>query len=174
MYGLLRSAIDLAAPVVVIENRLLYAGKGPAPAPGHRTPIGKANIVRPGEDITIVTISRALHTALEAAEIVGREDGIACEVIDLRSIAPLDVDTVLSSLARTGRLLIVSEGVGDMGVGAELAARAVDQGFWTLDAPVRRLSGASTPVPYSPVLEESWLPGVGDAVAEIRELCRDR
>jgi 2-oxoisovalerate dehydrogenase E1 component len=174
MYGLLRSAIDLPAPVVLIENRLLYAGKGPAPAPGHRTPIGKANIVRPGDDITIVTLSRALHTALEAAAIVAREDGISCEVIDLRSIAPLDTETVLGSLARTNRLLIVSEASGDFGVGAELAARAVDEGFWTLDAPVRRLSGAPTPVPYSPVLEEAWLPSVTDVVTEIRTLTRDR
>jgi 2-oxoisovalerate dehydrogenase E1 component len=174
MYGLLRSAIDLAAPAVVIENRLLYAGSGPAPAPGHRTPIGRAAIARPGDDVTVVTLSRALHTALEAAAVVAAEDGISCEVIDLRSIAPLDSGTVLGSLRRTGRLLIVSEGAGDFGVGAELAARAVDEGFWTLDAPVRRLSGAPTPVPYSPRLEQAWLPGVDDVVAEIRDLCRDR
>ncbi|MFC5750800.1 alpha-ketoacid dehydrogenase subunit beta, partial [Actinomadura rugatobispora] len=174
MYGLLRSAIDLPAPVVVIENRLLYAGSGPAPAPGHRTPIGRAAVARPGDDITVVTLSRALHTALEAAAIVEAEDGISCEVIDLRTIAPLDTETVLGSLRRTNRLLIVSEGAGDFGVGAELAARAVDEGFWTLDAPVRRLGGAPTPVPYSPPLEQAWLPGAGDVVAEIRNLCRDR
>ena len=173
MYGLLRSAIDLAAPVVVIENRLLYERKGDAPPAGYRTPIGKAKVVRAGEDITIVTVSRALYSALDAAEQVERE-GISCEVIDLRTIAPLDFDTVLASLRHTNRLLVVTEGAGDFGVGAELAARAVDVGFWTLDAPVRRLHGAPTPVPYSPHLERAWLPSVDQIVQEIRTLCRDR
>jgi 2-oxoisovalerate dehydrogenase E1 component len=173
MYGLLRSAIDLAAPVVVIENRLLYERKDDAPPPGFRTPIGKANVVRDGDDITIVTVSRALYSALEAAEELQRE-GISCEVIDVRTIAPLDADTVLGSLRRTNRLLIVTEGAGDFGVGAELAARAVDAGFWSLDAPVRRLHGAPTPVPYSPPLEAAWLPSAERIVAEIRTLCQDR
>jgi 2-oxoisovalerate dehydrogenase E1 component len=174
MYGLLRSALDMPAPVVVIENRLLYERTGTAPDRGMRTPIGKANIVRPGQDITIVTVSRALYTALEAADLVAREDGISCEVVDLRTIAPLDADTVLASLRRTSRLLVVSEGVGDFGVGAELAARAVDGGFWSLNAPVRRVHGASTPVPYSPVLERAWLPSPERVAAEVRSLCRDR
>jgi 2-oxoisovalerate dehydrogenase E1 component len=174
MYGMLRSAIDLLAPVVVIENRLLYERSGPAPAPGSRTPIGKADIARTGSDITVVTVSRARYTALEAAETVLAEDGIEVEVIDLRTIAPLDVDTVLTSLAKTNRLLVVTESAGDFGVGAELAAHAADAGFWTLDAPVRRLSGASTPVPYSPPLEQAWLPDAARVVAQIRELCQDR
>jgi 2-oxoisovalerate dehydrogenase E1 component len=174
MYGLLRSAIDLPAPVVLIENRLLYERKGAAPPGGLRTPIGKASIVRPGQDITIVTVSHALYTALDAADVLAADDGISCEVIDLRTIAPMDSDTVLASLGRTSRLLIVSEGTGDFGVGAELAARAVDAGFWSLDAPVRRLHGASTPVPYSPPLERAWLPSAERIVAEVRELCRDR
>lgn len=174
MYGLLRSAIDLPAPVLVIENRLLYERKGPAAMTGHRTPIGKAHVIRPGEHITLVAASRAVFTALEAAEQVERDDGISCEVVDLRTIAPVDLETVLGSLRRTNRLLIVTEGVGDFGIGAEIAARAVDEGFWSLDAPVRRLSGLATPVPYSPPLEQSWLPGVPELVAQIKELCRDR
>jgi 2-oxoisovalerate dehydrogenase E1 component len=174
MYGLLRSAIDMSAPVVVIENRLLYERSGPAPAPGLRTPIGKAEIARSGSDITVATVSRSRYTALEAAETVLAGDGIDVEVVDLRTIAPLDVDTVLASLAKTNRLLVVTESAGDFGVGAELAAHAVDAGFWTLDAPVRRLSGASTPVPYSPPLEQAWLPDVTRVVEEIRSLCRDR
>jgi 2-oxoisovalerate dehydrogenase E1 component len=174
MYGLLRSAVDLPAPVVLIENRLLYERKGDAPPPGLRTPIGQAHIVRPGEDITIVTVSHALYTALDAADILAAEDGISCEVIDLRTIAPLDADTVLASLRRTSRLLVVSEAAGDFGVGAEVAARAVDAGFWSLDAPVRRVHGASTPVPYSPPLERAWLPSAERIVAEARMLCRDR
>ena len=174
MYGLLRSAVDLPAPVVLIENRLLYERKGDAPPPGLRTPIGKANIVRAGEDITIVTVSHAMYMALDAAVILAAEDGISCEVIDLRTIAPLDADTVLASLRRTSLLLVVSEAAGDFGVGAELAARAVDGGFWSLDAPVRRVHGASTPVPYSPPLERAWLPSAERIVAEVRALCRDR
>jgi 2-oxoisovalerate dehydrogenase E1 component len=174
MYGLLRSAIDLPAPVVLIENRLLYERKGDAPPPGLRTPIGRANIVRPGEDITIVTVSHALYTALDAADVLAAEDGISCEVVDLRTIAPLDTDTVLASLRKTSRLLVVSEGAGDFGVGAELAARAVDAGFWSLDAPVRRVHGAPPPVPYSPPLERAWLPSAERVIAEARELCRDR
>jgi len=174
MYGLLRSAIDVPAPVVVIENRLLYERKDAAPPPGFRTPIGRASVVRPGTDLTIVTVSRALYTALDAAGTLAAEDGISCEVIDLRTIAPLDADTVLASLGRTSRLLVVSEGAGDFGVGAELAARAVDAGFWSLDAPVRRVHGAPTPVPYSPPLERAWLPSAERVVAEARLLCRDR
>jgi 2-oxoisovalerate dehydrogenase E1 component len=174
MYGLLRSAIDLPAPVVVIENRLLYELKGDAPAPGWRTPIGQANLARPGTDITIVTASRALYTALEAAEAVATEDGISCEVIDLRTIAPLDTQAILASLSRTGRLLVVSEGTADFGIGAEIAARAADEGFWSLDAPVRRLHGAPTPVPYSPALERAWLPSTERVIAEIRLQCQDR
>jgi 2-oxoisovalerate dehydrogenase E1 component len=174
MYGLLRSAIDLPAPVVVIENRLLYERTGPAPASGHRTPIGKARVARAGADVTIVTMSHALHTALDAAAVLDREHGIGCEVIDLRTVAPLDMDTVLGSLARTNRLLVLSEAAGDFGVAAEIAARAVDEGFWSLDAPVRRLAGKPTPVPYSPPLEQAWLPGVADVVTEVRALCRDR
>jgi 2-oxoisovalerate dehydrogenase E1 component len=174
MYGLLRSAIDLPAPVVLIENRLLYERKGDPPPPGWRTPIGRANVARPGTDLTIVTVSHALYTALEAADTLAAEDGISCEVIDLRTIAPLDADTVLASLARTSRLLVVSEGAGDFGVGAELAARAADAGFWSLDAPVRRVNGAPTPVPYSPPLERAWLPSAERVVAEARMVCRDR
>jgi 2-oxoisovalerate dehydrogenase E1 component len=174
MYGLLRSAIDLPAPVVIIENRLLYEHKGGAPPTGLRTPIGRASVVRSGEDITIVTVSRALYTALDAAEIVAADDGISCEVIDLRTIAPLDTETVLASLSRTSRLLVVSEGAGDFGVGAEVAARAADEGFWSLDAPVRRVHGAPTPVPYSPPLERAWMPSVERVVAEVRAQCQDR
>jgi 2-oxoisovalerate dehydrogenase E1 component len=173
MYGLLRSAIDLPGPVVVIENRMLYEIKGPAPPADHRTPIGKAAVVRDGTDVTVVTASRALHLGLQAAETAAAE-GISCEVIDLRTIAPLDIDTVLESLARTNRLIVVTEASGDFGIGAEIAARAVDEGFWSLDAPVRRVTGQSTPVPYSPPLERAWLPTAERLLAEIRSVCVDR
>jgi 2-oxoisovalerate dehydrogenase E1 component len=173
MYGLLRSAIDLPAPVVVIENRLLYERPGPAPAPGHRTPLGVARVARTGRDVTVVTLSRALHTVLAAAELAAAQ-GIDCEVVDLRTVAPLDHDTVLGSLARTNRLLVVTESVTDFGIGAEIAAWAADQGFWSLDAPVRRVSGPPTPVPYNPTLEQAWVPTVQRVLTEIVELTRDR
>ena len=173
MYGLLRSAIDLPGPVVVIENRMLYEMKGPAPPPDHRTPIGKAEVVRSGTDVTLVTASRALQLGLQAAETAAVE-GISCEVIDLRTIAPLDTDTVLASLSRTNRLIVVTEANGDFGIGAEIAARAVDEGFWSLDAPVRRVTGPPTPVPYSPPLERAWLPTVERVLEEIRALTIDR
>ncbi|HEY3881802.1 MAG TPA: thiamine pyrophosphate-dependent enzyme [Trebonia sp.] len=173
MYGLLRSAIDLPAPVVLIENRMLYERKGDVPPAGHRTPIGRANVVRPGTDITIVTVSRALYTALDAAQAAAAE-GISCEVVDLRTIAPLDMETVLASLNRTGRLLILTEGAADFGVGAEVAARAANEGFWSLDGPVRRMAGAPTPVPYSPPLEQAWLPSAQQVLAEVLALTRDR
>jgi 2-oxoisovalerate dehydrogenase E1 component len=174
MYGLIRSAIDFPGPVVIIENRMLYERKGPVPSPGYHAPIGKANVVRHGGDVTIVTVSHALYAALDAAEVVASSDGISCEVIDLRTISPLDSETVLASLRRTSRLLIVTEGVGHFGIGAELAARAVNEGFWFLDAPVRRLHGPPTPVPYSPPLERAWVPTAARIVAEIRMLCQDR
>jgi 2-oxoisovalerate dehydrogenase E1 component len=173
MYGLLRSAIDVPGPVVVIENRMLYEMKGPAPPADHRTPIGKAEIVRSGTDITLVSASRALYLGLQAAEAAAAE-GISCEVIDLRTIAPLDTDTVLESLSRTNRLIVVTEASGDFGIGAEIAARAVDEGFWTLDAPVRRVTGPPTPVPYSPPLEAAWLPTLERLLTEIRALTIDR
>ena len=173
MYGLTRSAIDLDAPVVIVENRLLYERTGPAAPAGYRTPIGRAHIARAGADITIVTLSRALLTGLAVAEQAAAE-GISCEVVDLRTISPLDHETVLGSLSKTNRMVVVSEGVGDFGVGAEIAARAVDEGFWSLDAPVRRISGPHTPVPYSPVLESAWVPSVERVLQAVRELTADR
>ena len=156
-YGLLRAAIRDDNPVVFVEHRLQYGLKGPRPEPDHLVPLGKAKIVRPGRDLTIVSYSRMLHEALAAAEALAA-DGIEAEVIDLRTIAPLDRATVLESLRRTNRLLIAHEGVQDFGVGAELAAMAVHEGFWALDAPVVRVAPPAMPVPYSPDLEKAWLP----------------
>jgi len=156
-YGLLRAAIRDPNPVVFVENRLLYGKKGPRPAPDHLVPLGKARVVRPGRDITLVSYSRMLREALAAAEEVAAE-GIDVEVIDLRTIAPLDRATVLESLHRTHRLVVAHEGVQDFGVGAELAALAAGEGFWHLDAPVVRVAPPAMPAPYSPPLEKEWLP----------------
>jgi len=156
-YGLLRSAIRDPNPVVFIENRQQYGMKGPKPPADYLIPLGKAKVVREGTDLTIVSVSRMVHEALAAAEALAPR-GISAEVIDLRTVAPLDKDTILASLAKTNRLLIAHEGVTDFGIGAEIAALAVYQGFWTLDAPVMRVAPPPTPSPYAPNLEKHWLP----------------
>jgi 2-oxoisovalerate dehydrogenase E1 component len=172
-YGLLRSAIESPDPVIFIENRMLYEAAGPAFDESYRTPLGKARIAREGGDITIVASSRAVWTALEAAETLAAE-GISAEVVDLRTISPWDKQTVLDSLSKTNRLMVHVEGVREFGVSAEIVATAADEGFWSLDAPLRRLAGRKSPVPYSPSLERGWLPTAADLVTEARALCYDR
>lgn len=157
-YGLLRAAIRDPNPVVFIENRLLYGRKGPAPPPGHLVPLGRAAVVRPGADVTVVSMSRLLLECLDVADALA-DEGADVEVIDLRTVAPLDMDTVLRSVEKTGRLLVVHEAVRDFGIGAEVAATVAEQAFWHLDAPVARLGGRASPVPYAPNLERAWLPG---------------
>jgi 2-oxoisovalerate dehydrogenase E1 component len=159
-YGLLRSAIRDPNPVVFIENRQLYGMKGPKPPADYLVPLGQAKVVRAGTDVTVVSVSRMVHEALAAAEALAPR-GISVEVIDLRTVAPLDKQTILASLAKTNRLLIAHEGVTDFGIGAEIAALAVYQGFWTLDAPVMRVAPPPTPSPYAPSLEKLWLPDRG-------------
>jgi 2-oxoisovalerate dehydrogenase E1 component len=163
-YGLLRAAIQDPNPVVFVENRLQYGLKGPRPPVDHLIPLGKAKVVREGTDITLVSWSRMVHDCLAAAELLAAE-GIGVEVIDLRTIAPLDRETVLASLAKTNRLVIAHEAVRDFGVGAELAAMAVDEGFWHLDAPVTRVAPPAMPAPYAPSLERVWLPS-RDTIAD--------
>jgi 2-oxoisovalerate dehydrogenase E1 component len=168
-YGLLRAAIRDPNPVVFIENRQLYGTKGPRPPADHILPIGKAKIVRPGTDATIVSVSRMVRESVAAAESLEHR-GISAEVIDLRTVAPLDKQTVLESLSRTSRLLIAHEGVTDFGIGAELAALAAWEGFWMLDAPVRRVAPPPTPSPYAPGLEKQWLPDRHDIERAVAEL----
>jgi 2-oxoisovalerate dehydrogenase E1 component len=169
-YGLLRSAIRDPNPVVFVENRQLYGLTGPSPAhPDHLVPLGKARVAREGNDVTVVTVSRMVHESLAAAEELAAE-GIGVEVIDLRSIVPLDREAILASVAKTGRLLVVHEAVQDFGIGAEVAALAANEAFWDLDAPVRRLGGPYTPVPYAPSLERVWCPDAARIAAELREL----
>lgn len=167
-YGLLRAAIQDPNPVVFIENRLLYGMKGPQPPADHLVPLGKAIVRRPGTDVTVVSYSKTVHDCLAVADRLAAE-GISVEVIDLRTISPLDFDTVLASLSKTNRLVIVHQAVGEFGVGAELAARAVREGFWHLDAPVIRVTAGSTPAPYTPALEKVWLPDEARIESAIRE-----
>lgn len=172
-YGLLRAAIQDPNPVVFIENRLMYGQKGPKPPADHLVPIGKAKVVRPGTDVTIVSVSRMVHESLAAAERLAQR-GIDVEVIDLRTVAPLDKATVLASLAKTNRLLIAHEAVTDFGIGAEIAALAVSEGFWSLDAPVLRVGARATPAPYAPNLEHEWLPDHATIVDAVETLLRER
>jgi 2-oxoisovalerate dehydrogenase E1 component len=172
-YGLLRAAIEDDNPVVFVENRLLYERKGTLPAPDHRVPLGRARVARPGTDLTIVSWSRMAQVSLAAADTLAAE-GIDAEVLDLRTIVPLDRQAVLDSLARTNRLLIVHEAVTEFGVGAELAALAAHEGFWSLDAPVVRVGAPSSPAPYAPSLEQAWIPSERDVVEAARRVTEDR
>jgi pyruvate/2-oxoglutarate/acetoin dehydrogenase E1 component len=149
---LLLASVRDPNPVVFVENRRLYGSKGDVDA--DPLPLGKARVARPGEDVTVVTWGQMLRRCLEAAE----EDGASLEVIDLRSLAPLDMETVIESTRRTGRLLIVHEAVQDFGAGAEIAARVGDELFDELRTPVRRLGTPAVPMPFSPDLERALLP----------------
>jgi 2-oxoisovalerate dehydrogenase E1 component len=168
-YGLLRASIQDPNPVVFIENRLLYGMKGPCPQPDYIVPIGRAAIVRPGRELTIVSVSRMVHEAAAAADELAAE-GIDAEVIDLRTVAPLDHEAVLASVRKTGRLLIAHEAVVPFGIGAEIAATVAREAFWELDAPIERVGAAFTPPPYAPELERAWLPGRAEIVAVARRL----
>jgi len=168
-YGLLRAAIQDPNPVVFIENRLLYGMKGPQPPREHIVPIGTSAVVRPGTDVTVVSVSRMVHEAVAAAERVAG-DGISVEVIDLRTVAPLDMAPILESVHKTSRLLVAHEAVLPFGIGAEIAAIVADEGFWTLDAPIRRVGAAATPPPYAPDLERAWLPDRDDIADAISRL----
>ncbi len=168
-YGLLRAAIQDPNPVVFIENRLLYGMKGPQPPADHIVPIGRSVVVRPGTDVTVVSVSRMVHESTAAAEQLAAE-GVSVEVIDLRTVAPLDMGPVLESVHRTGRLLIAHEAVVPFGIGAEIAATVAREGFWDLDAPIERIGAAATPPPYAPELEQAWLPDRDTIADALRRL----
>ena len=157
--GLLKTAIRSDDPVLFLEHKLLLNAKGPVPDPesDELIPFGCAAIRREGSDVTVVALAAMVGRSLDAAEDVAA-DGISVEVIDPRTVAPLDIDTILESVHKTGRLLIVDEDYAPAGMGAEIAAQAADLGFDDLDAPVRRLNGLHTPVPYSPPLEAHIVP----------------
>jgi 2-oxoisovalerate dehydrogenase E1 component len=168
-YGLLRAAIQDPNPVVFIENRLLYGMKGPQPVSEHLLPIGRSAVVRPGSDVTVVSVSRMVHEAVAAAESLTGE-GVSVEVIDLRTVAPLDLAPVLESVHKTSRLVIAHEAVVPFGIGAEIAATVGREAFWDLDAPIQRVGAAPTPPPYAPDLEQAWLPDRDDIAEAIRRL----
>ncbi|MCA0277251.1 MAG: alpha-ketoacid dehydrogenase subunit beta [Proteobacteria bacterium] len=168
--GMLLAAVADPDPVMIFEHKLLYKTKGPVPEGYYTVPIGKAEIRREGRDLTIVATSIMVHKALEAAKTLEAE-GIDVEVVDLRTVRPMDKDTVIASVKKTSRLLCVYEGVKTLGVGAEVSAMiAESEAFDFLDAPIVRLGGAETPIPYNPELEKATVPQVPDILAAARSL----
>jgi pyruvate dehydrogenase E1 component beta subunit len=167
--GLLKSAIRAGNPVMFIEHKLLYNTKGEVSAGEHIVPIGKADVKRVGRDITIVSYSRTVLLALEAAEQLS-QSGIEAEVIDLRTIEPLDMDTVLESARGTARLLVVHESHTNCGIGAEIIARVNEQAPHVLVAPARRLGAKHVPIPVAEALEDAVLPQVADIVRTVEEM----
>jgi len=172
--GLLLAALDDPDPVMIFEHKLLYKMKGEVPEGHYTVPIGKAEVCRVGEHVTIVATSIMVHKALEAAEQLAAE-GIAAEIVDLRSLRPMDRATVIESVRKTSRLIAVYEGVKTLGVGAEVSAMiAESEAFDFLDAPIVRLGGAEAPIPYNPELEKAVVPQVPDIVAAARDLTQGR
>jgi 2-oxoisovalerate dehydrogenase E1 component len=167
--GLLSHALRCDDPVLFLEHRELLTLKGPVPEGDYEIPFGQASVLRTGSDVTVVALALMAQHALKAADALASE-GLSVEVIDPRTIAPLDVETVLTSVAKTGRLLIVDEAFAPFGVGAEIAAQIADRGFDELDAPIRRLNGLHTPTPYSPPLEAAVVPNVAEITRAIHEL----
>ena len=167
--GLLAAAIRDDDPVMFIEHKLLYRTKGPVPTGEHLVPLGKAEVKRIGTDVTIVTWSREVLFSLEAAATLA-EEGIEAEVVDLRSLVPLDKEAILSSIRKTRRVLVVHEAIKRGGYGGEIAALVAEEAFDDLDAPPRRLAGAETPIPYAQPLELGVVPQVADIVKAARAL----
>jgi pyruvate dehydrogenase E1 component beta subunit len=165
--GLLASAIADPNPVVFIENKTLYFRRGEVN--GAPVPIGNAATLRQGKDVTIVALSALVDDALAAAELL---DGIDAEVIDPRTLVPLDLYTIVESVRKTGRLVIAHEAVEHGGFGAEIAAQVQSAAFDHLDAPVVRVGAPFAPIPFSPPLEDAWLPGIDAVVAAVKEVCR--
>jgi len=168
--GLLATAIADPNPVVFVECKTLYFRKEEVPDKLPAVPIGEAAVLREGRDVTIVALSRLVHDALAAAERLAAEDGIEAEVIDPRTLVPLDVETIVASVERTTRLVVAHEAVAHGGVGAEVAALVQAAAFDHLDAPVARVGAPFAPVPFSAQLEDAYLPGADEIVAAVRGL----
>ena len=167
--GLLKTAIRDENPVLFFEHARLYHVRGPVPDKEYMIPIGKADIKREGTDVTIITYSRPVYEALRAAEMLAKE-GIEAEVIDLRSLAPLDKETIINSVKKTGRVVIVEEDELVGGVGAEVATVIMEEAFDYLDAPVKRVAAPMVPMPFSKPLEQYVVPDANDVVKAVKEL----
>jgi pyruvate/2-oxoglutarate/acetoin dehydrogenase E1 component len=166
--GLLKAAVRDPGPVVVIESLAVWGLKGEIPDGDHVVPIGEAAVARAGQDVTLVSWGGAVQRTLAAAELLAAEHGISAEVLDLRSLSPLDRGAILRSLEKTGRIVIVHDAVGPFGGGAEVAAIAASEGFDALRAPVRRVTAPFAPVPLPPALEAAYYPQPEDIVNAVR------
>lgn len=167
--GLLKAAIRDDNPVIYFENKILYREKGPVPEGEYIVPIGKANVAKEGKDVTIISYSIMMKKAFKAAEILAKE-GIDVEVIDLRTISPFDKETILESVKKTHRLVIIHEAVKQGGVGAEISAFIAEEAMDYLDAPILRFGAPFVPVPFSPPLEDAYKMKTSDIVEGIRKM----
>jgi pyruvate/2-oxoglutarate/acetoin dehydrogenase E1 component len=170
--GLFKTAIRSDDPVLFLEHKSLLNTKGMVPEEEYLIPFGEATVRRAGDDLSVVAVGAMVNKALEAAEQLAA-DGISVEVIDPRTIAPLDIETMLASVHKTGRLLVVDEDFAPCGIGAEIAAQVMDRAFDDLDAPVRRVNGAFTPTPYSQPLEAAVVPNTATIASAMRALHRE-
>jgi len=167
--GLIKSAIRDNNPVLFYEHKLLYGVKGMVPEEEYVVPIGKAEVKREGKDVTIVSYAWTLHKALKAAEELAKE-GIEAEVIDLRSLRPMDKECILNSVKKTSKLVTAEEGTKMGGVGAEIAAMVAEEGLQHLDAPVKRIAGAESVIPSSAYADQMVIPQIPDIIREVKEL----
>jgi pyruvate dehydrogenase E1 component beta subunit len=167
--GLLKSAIRDDDPVIFIEHKLLYMTTGEVPEEEYLIELGKADIKKQGEDITLITYSNMTLKCLEAAELLGKED-ISVEVVDLRTLTPLDKNTVLDSARKTGRVIVVHEACKRGGVGGDIAAMIMEEAYDDLDGPVMRIAGKNTPIPYNIGIEKASVPSVEEIVEGILEI----
>jgi pyruvate dehydrogenase E1 component beta subunit len=168
--GLLKAAIRCDDPVLFIEHATLYQTRGEVPDGDYTVPIGKSTVQRPGKDITIVTYSKMLEVSMKAAEQLSKEAGIEAEIVDLRTLRPLDTDPVIESFKKTNRAVIVEEGWKSYGVGAEISSRIYEQAFDYVDAPIKRVAQDEVPLPYNRTLEQMALPQVEDVIAAVKEV----
>ena len=167
--GLLLAAIRDDDPVIFCEPKSLLFVSGELPEGDYEVPIGKANVVRAGSDVSLVGFGRTVQTALEAAGALASE-GIDAEVLDLRSLQPLDEAAILATLAKTGRLVVIDEAPPRCGIASDVAALCVDRGFDLLNGPVKKVTAPHAPVPFSPVLEEAYMPSAAKVIAAVHEL----
>ena len=167
--GLLKAAIRSQDPILFIEHATMYQTRGEVPDGDYIVPIGKSNLARPGRDVTIIAYSKGLEISSRAADQLAKE-GIEAEIVDLRSLRPLDMGPVIESFKKTNRAVVVEEGWRSFGVGAEVAARIYEEAFDYVDAPIKRVAQKEVPLPYNQALEQKMLPGMEDVVQAVKEV----
>ena len=170
--GLLISSIRDNNPVLYLENKYLYRRlRSDGPISLDPIPLGQANVVREGRDVTLITYSAGVSQGVEVADELGKE-GISVEVIDLRTLVPLDIETIVTSVKKTARAVVLHEAARRLGYGSEIAAEVQEKAFWYLDQPVARIAAKNTPVPTSPALEDAMIPQPAEIAQTLREVAR--